>query len=192
MTNIHEIKNTLRHSIRQRIAALPECYLQDAGRQIARHIAALPVYRQASAVMAFAGTAAEIDTDPLLAMILADGKALALPLCTAPGVMEARLVHSLEDLRPGPFGIREPDPVRCPLLPTEDIGLLIVPCLSCDRAGRRLGHGGGYYDRYLAVYPGPAVLLCPERLLLDAVPQEPHDRSIWPVITEAGVLPGVF
>ena len=183
---MEERKTQLRRDAAARVRTLPEGYLRRAGQDIARRIAALPEYARARTVLAFAGTDREIDTEPLLRQALADGKQLALPLCTGPGRMEARLVSDLARLRPGAFGIPAPPSEGAPL-PPEEIDLAVVPCVACDRTGRRLGHGGGYYDRWLAIYAGAAVLVCPEAMLLDAVPQEPFDAPVPLVVTERAV-----
>ena len=62
--------------------------------------------------------------------------------------------------------------------------LILVPALCYDRLCRRLGQGGGYYDRYLAGYGGATVGLCREGLLQEAVPVEAHDRPVDCVLTE--------
>jgi len=70
-----------------------------------------------------------------------------------------------------------------------DIGIVLVPGLVFDRAGRRLGRGKGYYDRLLADLPGrvfAAVTL--ERFVVDAVPVEDHDQLMTHLATERGVV----
>ncbi len=187
MTALAEEKRRLRRIAAERIASLPEGYLGQAGAAIGARVAGLPAYRTARTVLAFAGTDREIDTRPLLERVLSGGKILALPVCVGPGIMEARQVTDLAALRPGAYGILEP-PADAPCLAQEDIDLILVPCAACDRAGHRLGRGGGYYDRYLAAYGGNAVLLCPEALVTDAVPHEAHDRAVPIVVTECGVF----
>ena len=181
-----EEKRLLRQQVRQRIRALPPRYLARAGAAITEHIAASAPYAAAGTVFSYVNTAAEADIQGLLRRVLADGKRLAVPLCVAPGVMQARLLPDPGALRPGRYGILEP-PADAPFLPPEEVELLIVPCLACDRRGRRLGHGGGYYDRYLAGYAGAAMVVCPERLILPAVPTGPYDRPIPLLVTERGV-----
>ncbi len=67
--------------------------------------------------------------------------------------------------------------------------MAIIPCAGAAADGRRLGRGGGYYDRFLAQYTGDALLLCRERLLCPDIPQETHDIRVPAVVTEraAGV-----
>lgn len=68
--------------------------------------------------------------------------------------------------------------------------LVFVPSVAVDRTGTRLGRGGGYYDRTLALARPDTRLLAvldPEDVL-DHVPSEPHDRPVTGVVTPDGVL----
>ncbi len=154
---------------------------------ILHHVLHTEEYRRARTVFAFVGRGDEIDTWPLLEQILADGKRLCVPLCVCPGVMECREVRDLTTLHPGAYGISEP-PDNAPAVPPACIDLAIVPCAGAAADGRRLGRGGGYYDRFLAQYAGDALLLCRERRLRPSLPQEPHDIFLPTVITEQGRL----
>lgn len=176
-------KQLLRQKIRRQIAGLPPGYLQLSGAQISARLVRLPEYQRAQTVLGFASTALEADLLPFLRQTLQAGKRLALPLCTAPGCMEARLVTSLDALHPGHYGIPEPGP-DCPLISPEEIEFAVIPCLACDRSGNRLGHGGGYYDRYLTQYYHVSVLVCPHALLQPSIPTEPLDRPVSLVVTE--------
>lgn len=187
MDTIQRQKAALRREAAAAEAALTssERHLSDAA--ILRHVLHTPEYRRAGTVFAFVGRGSEIDTAPLLRQVLADGKRLCVPLCTAPGVMESRQVLALSELAPGAYGIPEP-PAAAPLVPAEEIDLAIVPCASASPDGDRLGRGGGYYDRLLRRCTGDALLLCREALLRAHIPQEPHDVRLPAVITERGRL----
>ena len=86
-----------------------------------------------------------------------------------------------------PFGILEPDE-GCPLVPTEEVDLVLVPALCYDRRGFRLGMGGGYYDRWLEQYDSLTVGLCRAALLQDTLPTESHDRPVDMIITPTSLL----
>ena len=98
-------KSELRALIAQQVAALPPDYCREADGAICRHVLDWEVYRQAKAVFCYVGTDREIDTRPILRDALDRGKVLAVPLCVAKGVMEARQIRSLDDLVPGKYGI---------------------------------------------------------------------------------------
>ena len=63
----------------------------------------------------------------------------------------------------------------------------VLPCVTCNYLGQRLGHGGGYYDRFLSQYRGGTVLLCRELLIRQEIPVEPHDYPVPWVLTERGL-----
>ena len=99
--------------------------------------------------------------------------------------MEARLIAPDTRLYRHRFGMLEPGEA-CPLLAPEEIDLVLVPGLAFDRAGYRLGQGGGYYDRYLPQCSGKSLALCREAVLFEALPREEHDRPVGLVLTEHG------
>ncbi len=165
---------------------LTDEYRASSSAAICSHVLALPQYQSADTVFCFVGTSHEINTRLILQDALEQGKRLCVPLCTGDGIMEARVLHSLEELIPGAYGILEP-PVAAPSVSMDEIDLMLIPCVTCDRAGRRLGHGKGYYDRYLASYRGGTLLLCQEELLREEIPTEPRDMPVHWVMTERGL-----
>lgn len=181
-----EEKIRLRAVMRAEEQKLGAKYKAESSAAICRHVLAMPEYRDAETVFCFVGRRHEIDTMPLLRQILADGKRLCVPLCVDKGIMELRQITAIEELVPGSYGIQEP-PANAPAVSVDEVDLSIIPCLSCDHGGRRLGFGGGYYDRFLGVYRSAAVLVCRERLIREELPVEPHDMPVPWVITERGL-----
>ncbi len=179
-------KRALRRRLRVLERSLPADYRESSGRAIVSALLSMEAYRAAQCLCCFVGTGPEIDTRPLLRAALAARKRVCVPLCTGPGVMDARRISSLDELSPGALGIPEPPADAPPVSPAE-IDFLIVPCLSCDRAGNRLGRGGGYYDRFLCDCRGVSVLICREAMLQDSIPTEPHDVRLSLVLSERGV-----
>ncbi len=98
--------------------------------------------------------------------------------------MDAVRIRGEEDLSPGAFGIPEP-PASFPAADRGEIDLAVVPCLAADPSARRLGRGGGYYDRFLGDFGGMTVLLCPEEMLLPAVPTDARDVGCGRLITQS-------
>ena len=155
------------------------------GAAMARALAALPVWQTASAVFCFAALPDEPDTLPILRAALTAGKRLYLPRIVN-GTMEAVPVWDLDDLRPGAYGIPEPAGPAAALPPGA---LALLPCLAMDARGVRLGRGGGYYDRFLAGFAGPRLVLCPAALVLPVLPQDAWDVPLAPgeILTETGL-----
>ena len=181
--NLTEAKKALRSEVRAAERALSPRYRASSSAAINARLLALPEYSLARTVFAFVGTAREIDTTEFLREALRQVKRLCVPLCVGPGIMELREITALEDLAPGAYGIPEPK-AACPAVPLDEVDFAVIPCVSCDREGHRLGQGGGFYDRFLAAYRGPAYLVCRERLLRREIPMEPHDAIIHWVVTE--------
>ena len=145
-------------------------------------VTSLPAFRDASsALLCYASLADEPDTWDVLRDAWNMGKTVALPRCESAGRMAFYRVHSARELRNGLFGIYEPSG-RCPLYTPVPADLCIVPGLAFDRYGRRLGYGGGYYDRYLAAHPIMTVGLCYPNCFTDRLPSEPFDIPVQQVI----------
>ena len=185
MTRMEE-KQQLRRTMRALEAGLSARYKEESSRAIAGHLLAMPEYQEAGTVFCFVGTDREIDTRPILEDILTAGKRLCIPLCTGKGIMELRQVTDLRQLVPGAYGILEP-PADSPLVSVDEVDFAVLPCLTCNHLGQRLGRGGGYYDRFLSHYRGGTVLLCREKLIREEIPLEPHDYPVPWVLTERGL-----
>lgn len=162
-----------KEALRRTAAMLPKIYAP----QLVDAFLALPQVEEADTVMLFCGVGRELDTAPILEDLLARGKRVVYPVCLPGRRMEARAVTGPDQLVPGTFGIPAPGE-ECPTVDKEAIGLVLVPCLMCDREGYRLGFGGGYYDRWLADYRGTTVCICPENRRVDELPRDEYDIAV--------------
>lgn len=151
-----------------------------------RRFLALPQTAAARTLLLYHGMGSEPDTARLFPPLWAAGKGLCLPRCLPGNWMEARRVEPDSPLVRHPYGMWEPGG-DCPLIPPEEIDLVLVPGLAFDRSGSRLGRGGGYYDRWLAGYCGLTIALCRDGLLMEAIPRLPHDLGVDLVVTETGL-----
>ena len=175
--SVIEEKKALRTFIRKKERTLDPAYKAESSEAICRHLLALEEYKRAKVVFAFAGTATEIDTSLFMNETIAAGKTLILPRCAAEHAIDLCVVRSMDDLEAGAYGILEPK-MSCAL----------VTAASFDRKGRRLGQGGGYYDRLLPQLRCPTALICREQLMSEEVPVEEHDMHCTMLITEKGIL----
>ena len=186
--NLIEEKQQLRRTARGFWAQVaPELPLA-WGQAMTHQLTNLPQWRDAQRVFFFVSTKAEPDTHPLLNLALSQGKELYLPrLCREPGRMEAAACQGLSHLVPGRYGIPEPDG-SAPVIAPHLLDLVIAPCVMASSTGQRLGHGGGYYDRFLSQCRCPVLVLCPSALLRQELPCQAHDQRVDGVITEQGVI----
>lgn len=160
---------------------------EESDKRLLRRFLSLPQIGECSSLLLYYGVGREPDTAPLLDVLLSQGKVLALPRCLPGGRMEARRYLGRARLVPNAYGIPEPD-VACPLMAKEDLSLILVPGLCFDKRGFRLGHGGGYYDRYLGSFDGLTVGLCRDKLLFPVIPAEKHDLPVDLLLTETQSL----
>ena len=165
--------------LRRHAASLPQV---EAGALFERFLA-LPQVEAADTVMVFYGTGREPDTVPLIRALLERGKRVALPVVLPHRGMEARQVLDIDQLVPNRIGIPEPDE-SCPVVGKDEIGVVLVPHLMVDREGYRLGFGGGYYDRWLADFPGFTVCVCRPGRRAERIPREEFDIPVKLVLIE--------
>ncbi|MEN8140365.1 MAG: 5-formyltetrahydrofolate cyclo-ligase [Thermodesulfobacteriota bacterium] len=163
-----------------------------ASAAIGQRLRNLPPFQQAQTLLFYVNFKSEVATRELMAHCLAQGQRVAAPL-TIPH--DSRLVaYEIRepelDLRPGSWGIPEPDPRRCQELDPTQLDLVLVPGAVFDRQGNRLGYGGGYYDRFFANLAPQAlrVALCFQLQLAPAIPAQSHDVPVHYLITEEEVI----
>ncbi len=147
-----------------------------------------PLLSSARCVMCYASNEREPSSLPLIDYLLKKGVRVALPRCDGEqnGIMSAHEITSSKELSPGAFGISEP-PSTNPVVLKEDVDVIIMPCVATDRHGVRLGHGMGYYDRFLFGAVCKTICLCYERLVFESLPSDTHDIKPNCIITEKGV-----
>ena len=125
-------------------------------------------------------------TDEIIERALEDGKRVGIPLCVGPHEMVVKEYKSGDELARGAFGIREPLAEAAEITAGE-FDLAIVPCVACSKDGRRIGHGAGYYDRFLSASGFNKIALCFEKLLTDDIPLEETDVHMDGVATEDAI-----
>ncbi|MCA1992863.1 MAG: 5-formyltetrahydrofolate cyclo-ligase [Coleofasciculus sp. S288] len=94
-----------------------------------------------------------------------------------------------EPLQTGAYGIVEPHP-DAPSLQLEQVDLILVPAVACDRQRYRLGYGGGFYDRMLSLpewSAKPTIGIVFELAYLIQLPRNPWDRGLNAIVTETSL-----
>ena len=176
-------KQRIRQEARIISEGLTPEYRREASREITRQVLALPEWKEAATVMAYWSLPTEPDTRELMETALREGKTLLLPRCLDAGRMAALPVKDLAGVKHGTLGIPEPEMTADGTeIPEPD--LILVPCMAAAANGIRLGHGAGYYDRFLAEHTGKTVCLCFRKLLRSDLPAEATDISMDLVISD--------
>lgn len=130
----------------------------------------------------------EIDGRPLLAALAKAGRTVCLPrMESRQGPARFLVWRGTEALTADAFGVPSPPTTGADVSPR----LFLVPLLAFDRAGGRLGQGGGHYDRIISLYRAHgaiAVGLAYAEQEMDRVPTGPHDAHLDWVITPKSAI----
>lgn len=175
-------------AVREALPAGERCVIDGA---IARNVAGLPEFATADGVFTYLSFGAEVDTRELVQRAWEAGKTVCLPR-VVPGTREMHwyAAESLDGLVRSSFGVEEPpdDPSR-EVRPADFAhAVALVPGLAFDRAGFRLGYGGGFYDTFLPSFPGVSIGLCRACQLVDVLPvRDDHDVPVDLTCTEEGI-----
>jgi 5-formyltetrahydrofolate cyclo-ligase len=153
------------------------------------HLLAEPAVTAAVRVALYAALPDELPTRPLFDALAAAGIRRLLPRLEVGGRLSFAAVFRWDELAPGAFHVLAPA-AEAPSEPPGPGDVVLVPGLAFDERGRRLGWGGGYYDRTFPVgAPAGATLIgmaC-EAQLVESVPVDSHDRAMDAIVTERGL-----
>lgn len=177
--SVTDDKKALRKELIRRRSELPSDEKAAVDERIFLRL--LPFLEECSGVFTYVSTDIEVDTHRLLEWCFSHGKPVAVPV-SGDSELVFYGVGSFGELAPGRFGIMEPVNRSTPAVP-DSRSLCIVPALQCSKDGYRIGYGRGYYDRYLADFPGRSLVICYSGFIGN-VPTEPHDRRADMLITD--------
>lgn len=183
------LKQALRRRILERLRRQPEPQRATKSRAIARRLLRLQSYRRAKAVLCYVSIRGEVDTRPLLRKIISDGKRCAVPAALRghSRLVAAEIEDPKRDLSErNRFGVPQPRHLPRRRLRPGEIDLAVVPGVAFDRRGRRLGRGGGHFDRFLEKLPAeiPRIGLAFRFQVVEEIPWEVHDQPVNRVITD--------
>jgi 5-formyltetrahydrofolate cyclo-ligase len=187
-------KEKLRREMRAHLREMSPALRAEASLVICQVAANLPDFLKSRCVALFAPLPSEPDVHPLIEEAWAQGKRVVLPLMIKHGSVPELDWHEVtsweEVVVPGPFGLREPDPLRCPRIAIAELDCVFVPGMAFDDKGVRLGRGGGFYDSFLSQAPTtlPCIGLFFNAQKVLSLPHEPHDQALHSIITEDGLV----
>ncbi len=153
--------------------------------RIASHLQSSPPFTQAKTILAYSSFRQEPD----LSLLFAESKQWGLPRVAGKSLVWHRWKAG-EPLLTGAYGIFEPD-ANSPILEAQEVDLILVPAVACDRSGYRLGYGGGFYDRLLTAPEWSSkftIGIAFDFACLPELPIDEWDRRLNGVCTETGLI----
>ena len=174
-------KKALRLKIRQQKQAMTPDQIQRSSARLCQMFFETEQYQNAKTVYSYLPYNQEVQTIPILERAVADGKAVAVPKVYG-DTMRFIYITSIDQTAAGYSGI--PEPIADGPVANDPTALVLMPGLAFDRAGHRIGYGGGFYDKFLAQEPcHPTLALCYEFQVLSHLETEefdiPVDCVLW-------------
>ena len=156
---------------------------------MSRRLRTLPELATVRVILGYAATSQEVSIDTALEALLSAGVTVCLPWVDGP-TLGVGAIDTLDDLAPGWRGVREPRADRRRQLRPTALDAVIAPGVGFDRAGNRLGYGGGHFDRLLARVQRDTVVIgvALDEQIVTAVPAESHDRPVDVIVTPTNTI----
>jgi len=181
-------KRILREQLLEHRRSLDPEQVREESAAIIVRLQNLPPFVCAHSILTYvASKDNEVETQPLIASLLKQGKEVLVPIAERDRSITWSRLESLDELVAGAFGILEPVfQWRRPVLPPQD-AVALVPGIAFTRDGWRIGYGAGYYDRFLAGFAGIAIGLAFSQQMIASIPRENHDVPLHYVVTDKAV-----
>ncbi|GGM31546.1 hypothetical protein GCM10011351_17140 [Paraliobacillus quinghaiensis] len=177
-------KETLRNKMKKKLSSLSLEEKIEIEKTLYNHLFSSTNWKQADVIATTISKGIEWDTGPIIENAWKQGKQIALPKCYPEKAdLKFYTFESYEQLETVYYGLLEPAPDKTVLITPEQIDLVLVPGLVFDQKRFRVGHGGGYYDRFLAHYTGDTMSLASVNQIIDTIPVESFDIPVDQLIT---------
>ncbi len=180
-------KNELRKQMLRKRNRLDPEYRSQADETITAAFLTSELYRNSQVLFIYISYSSEVDTQRIITQALQDGKTVLVPrTCGETKQMDAVQITDFKtQLCPTCCGILEPRYNDGHAFPPEQIDLIVVPGVTFDRNGFRIGYGGGYYDKYLCLATNATTVgFAYEQSLSDPLCPQEHDRKVDRILTE--------
>lgn len=186
--DIPSCKKELRGHFLDKRRALTRAQIEALSESISKKLIALSEFERADTVLFFYPTRNEPELFVAINEALTRGKDVAFPISRPDTLtLDFRLISDLGELNEGTYKIYEPSD-SAPLPTVTERTLCVVPALSYDKKGFRLGYGKGYYDRFLPTFKGTSVGIAFDEFISSDLPALPTDIPVDILITQTGVL----
>ena len=169
-------KKELRKAIREQKRAMTEAEIVEASQRLSALFLDCEQYKAAKTIYGFLPYNQEVRTVPMLEQAIRDGKRVAVPKCYG-DEMKFIYMDDLSKVEKGYANI--PEPIADEPVADDPTALVLLPGLAFTTDGKRMGYGGGFYDKFLAAEPGhPTVALCYAFQMVEDLPTEEYDIPV--------------
>ena len=184
-----ETKREIRQKIRRKRREIPKELWLTNSEKITAAIISHPWFLEAADIYTYVAYNREARTQEVIDAAFQMGKNVWVPKVMGE-IMEFFRIGSMEELEPGAYGIPEPaGNERADEGMDRGLRLMFMPGVAFDEACHRVGWGGGYYDRYLALHPKiRTIALAFEFQVFPEIPYEEHDICPDILITEERII----
>lgn len=182
-------KKLQRNQILASLKKMGKSDYQEKSQAIRSRLMQDPAFKAAKTIGLTIAAFPEVDTIPLIEFCWKNGKRVAVPKCNPlTHTMDFYEIHHFGQLETVYMKLKEPKVAETAYVSPEEIDLMVVPGVVYSPEGYRIGFGGGYYDRYLASYPGVTRSLAFAEQISDSVPVEVHDVPVAGIHTESAFI----
>ncbi len=159
--------------------------LEAKSRRICETIIQMEDFQKASSVYVYMDYNAEVMTRGIIEEAWKQGKKVAAPKVEG-DTMSYYYITSYDDVKPGYFGIPEPEAVNPA---SDEDALVIIPGVGFDGHRHRCGYGKGFYDKFLAAHPfHPTIAAAFEFQIMDEVVSDVFDICPKYLVTEERII----
>ena len=169
-------KKEMRAQIRAKKRAMTEAEIVSASARLGELFASCELYKNAKTIYGYLPYNQEVRTVPMLEQAMKEGKRVAVPKCYGE---EMRFIF-MDDLSKVEKGYANiPEPVADEPVADDKTALVLMPGMAFTKDGKRMGYGGGFYDKFLAAEPDhPTVALCYDFQMVEDLPTEDYDIPV--------------
>lgn len=186
------VAHSTKSSIRIKILALRNPLsieeIKEKSASIKEKLFSMEVFRNSKVVFFYVSVGSEVQTHDMIKEIL-DKKKVAVPMPEkANKTLSASELLNFNELEPGSFSILEPKKEFVRIVNPKDLDLVVVPGIAFDKKGNRIGHGRGYFDRFLENISVPKIALAYEMQIVDNIPADKNDVGVDFIVTEKRII----
>ena len=176
-------KETLRKTILAKRKFIDPDEIAHKSQRILERLRQIKSIFNAPEILTYLAKPEEADTLGLIDWALEKDTTVYVPITTGLTDMQWSRLTNPYALKNGPFGI--PIPTEITIVAPPKDAPVIIPCVAFAENGHRIGHGAGFYDRFLAQHQGPKIAIALEVQHVPDFPQEPHDIKMDAIVTES-------